>query len=146
MIMADPDLLRDDLSENEPDAVPELEAELAAEVARLTAGEPGESEIEKIYRDCPGPVTRRKALLKVSSPRIGACVQRHVKKGATELTAVCMEWEVILEIAYAPRLDWLRDGPIAQRKIVLPLLKAERGPREMAPNGKPEKRGGECPT
>lgn len=145
MIMADPDL-RVDLSDIEPDAVPELEAELAAEVARLTAGEPSESEIEKIYRDCPGPVTRRKALFRISSPRIGACVQRHVKKGATELTVICMDHEIILEIAYAPRRDWLMDGPVAQRKIVLPLLNAERGPREMAPNGKPEKRGGECPT
>lgn len=124
----------------EPDPTPELEAELVAEIARLTAGEPGQSEIEKIYAECAGPVTRRKALLDISSPRITACIRRFIKSGATELTAVCMEHEVILEIAYAVRADFLRDGSVAQRKIVLPLLKAERGAPEFAPVGTPDGR------
>lgn len=121
----------------EPSLIPELEAELVAEIARLTAGEPGKSEIERIYRECAGPVTRRKALLDISSPRISKCVQRFIKSGVTELTAVCMDHEVILEIAYAARPDFLRDAAVAQRKIVLPLLKAERGALEDPPNGYP---------
>jgi len=125
-------------SRHEPDHEPLLDVELAAEVGRLTAGPEGESPIERIYRECDGPVSRRKAILQLSSDRLGACIQRHVRRGATELTVVAMVSEVTLEVAYAPRVDWLRDGPVAQRKITFPLLRAERGSDKTIPNGTAE--------
>lgn len=121
----------------EPDPIPRLDAELTAEVARLTAGAEGQSEIELIYRDFPGPVSRRKAILKASAPRIGRSLWP-AYKGAIELTAICMAHRVVLEVAYAPRHDWLREGPVAQREINLPILRAERGEPGLPPNGQPE--------
>ena len=122
---------------HEPVPLPALEAELKAEIIRLKTGPEGETEIERIYRDYKGPVSRRKALLDLSGPRLGQCVQRIVKRGATELTAICMPDQVVFEVSYAPRHDWLREGPVAQAAIVMPMLRVERPAPEFPPIGLP---------
>lgn len=137
MALSAPDPQQLSLRHYEPDPIPELEAELIAEVARLTAGADGESEIERIYLEYSGPVTRRKALLRLSAPRMGKSLSHQIR-GAIELTAICRPHRVTLEVSWAPNANWLRDGACAQRDIDLPLLRAERGQPEAIPNGQPE--------
>jgi hypothetical protein len=124
-----------DPEHDEPDPVPYLQAELNAEIGRLTAGVEGQSEIERIYRDYSGPSVRRKAIRELSGIRLTECIRRYVGKGVVSLDVICLDHEIILEAAHADRQDELDDAPVAQGKIVLPLLRAERGQPELAPVG-----------
>lgn len=113
----------------EPDVPPRIQAELAAEVLRLCAGNP--SEIEEIYRIFPGPITRRKALLRLSDARIRANLRKEWGKGWTELTVSCAPRIVIMELAFSERRDEVHEAPFAQAEIVLSLM----GQPEAAPDG-----------
>jgi hypothetical protein len=124
------------LPDPEPEPIPRLQAELDAEVGRLIAGKHGESELEQIYATRPGPVTRRWAIIDLSVKRIGRSLHPHMK-GCVELVAICTELEVMLELTWAPRRDELKFGAVAQRKITLPIVNAER-PQLESPTGQPE--------
>lgn len=113
----------------EPDVPPRIQAELQAEVLRLCAGHP--SEIEEIYRIFPGPITRRRALLKLSDQRIRANLRKEWGKGWTELTVTCAPRIVIMELAFSERRDEVHEAPFAQVEIALGLM----GQPEIAPDG-----------
>ncbi len=112
------------LSDPEPPENPRLQAELDAEVGRLIAGKPGESEIDFFYRTKIGPVTRRNAILELSVKRIGKALEPFMK-GPVELTVICYPFQVSLELAYATRMDQLREGSVAQRIIHLPIIQKD---------------------
>ena len=99
----------------EPDTPERVRVELAAEIKRLCAGTP--SEIEELYRINPGPNTRRKALHKLSAPRIA----RNFPKAHVGLTAICEPNRITLELAVADRRDELPDAPCAQGYIPFKL-------------------------
>lgn len=126
------------LKDPEPAPIPRLQAELDAEVGRLIAGKHGESELEVIYRTRPGPVSRRWAIIDLSVKRIGRSLSPAMK-GCLELTAICTEFEVNLELAWADRQDELKFGAVAQSKIVLPVINSERPPLD-PPIGAPPER------
>lgn len=118
-------------------SIPRVQAELDAEVGRLCAGEKDQSELETIYRDNPGPSSRKWAISDLSTPRIARALLKAMP-GCIEVTAICMDFEIMLELAWSERRDHLRSGAvIAQRKITLPLLRGDRPklPAETAPNG-----------
>lgn len=121
----------------EPDPIPLLDVELQAEIGRLTAGAEGESELERIYQECDGPVSRRKAILDVSGPRLAKIIAGQ-KRGCIELTVLCKPWRVDFELAWSVRRDWLRDAPVAVGEVSLPILRAERGADRTIPNGTAE--------
>lgn len=108
------------LADPEPPENPRLQAELDAEVGRLIAGKPGESELDFIYRTRPGPIGRRWAILDLSLKRIGPSIKKFMP-GCIELTVICTRFQVTMELAYAVRIDELKYGSVAQRIIHLPI-------------------------
>lgn len=108
------------LPDPEPPPNPRLQAELDAEVGRLIAGKPGESEMDFIYRTRPGPVTQRWAILDLSLRRLGPAIKKYMP-GVIELSVICTRFQVTMELAYAPRMDELKYGAVAQRIIHLPI-------------------------
>lgn len=106
----------------EPETPDRIKVELAAEIKRLCAGSP--SEIERIYAINPGPNTRRKALERLSAPRIA----RNFPKQFIELHAICEPGRVTFELAVANRRDELPDAPCAQGYIPFRLAFDEPDP------------------
>jgi len=119
----------------EPEPIPRLQVELDAEVARLIAGKSGESELEFIYANNPGPVARKWAIWDLGQKRIGLSLKPFMK-GVIDYEVIAQPHSVAFELTYANTHSGLKFGPRAQRTIVLPILNSER-PKELAPVGDP---------